>query len=394
MFAWEDVKAMFNGGSRKRAMAASLTSVSKQQQQKRQQQQQQQQATRILMSEETGHSSPPPAYTAVKRPRHSSTSPETAADRGSHMDTKNSPSSSTSSSGSCNGVNNSHLGSQTYPFPLIPLHGNKGYGALIHGLASTPSPFSQSSMSHISSPSPPHAPPLLAAHSPPHSFKQSVATEGGHSDVRQSFAELMGSSLLLPYNYFQLSRYWPRPPVTASAPSQVLDMSSNRHTRIGFGMSAGADVLPAATSLGEKGVTGSGQVWDRGVQSQRNSLSHGVSAFKPVSKNSLSGTNSATKGSAFRAENLISGCTRSSSPGDSGHSEDEENEVDVIGGEEDMRQDRHGRRRRDSSSSPCIRHTESSSHSESFEVRPASPVLHPRFHIVFRTMIACKYRIE
>jgi hypothetical protein len=31
MFAWEDVKAMFNGGSRKRAMAASLTSVSKQQ---------------------------------------------------------------------------------------------------------------------------------------------------------------------------------------------------------------------------------------------------------------------------------------------------------------------------------------------------------------------------
>lgn len=35
-FAWEDVKAMFNGGSRKRAMAASLNSVSKQQQQRQQ----------------------------------------------------------------------------------------------------------------------------------------------------------------------------------------------------------------------------------------------------------------------------------------------------------------------------------------------------------------------
>ena len=369
MFAWEDVKAMFNGGSRKRAMAASLTSVSKQQQQKRQQQQQQQQASRILMSEESGGSSPL-SFTPspVKRPRLSPASPPDITSgllTSASSEAKTSPSSSSSSTGSSGGLSNSHLAGPPYPFPLIPLHGNKAYGALMQGLA--PTPFPRSSLTHLSSsPRPPGPGPAS-----PHGFRATpispIFSESSQHDVRQSFAELMGTSLLLPYNYFQLSRYWPPRPPTTTAPSQILDMSSSRQ-RLAFGMTDNG--LATAASLAEKVLAGGegGHGWDREQESQRSGLSHGGSAFKPVSKNLCPGIASSAKGSAFRAENLISNCTRSCSPADSARSEDEENEVDVIGGEEDGMRDRNGRRHRDSGS-PLQNRAESSSHSESFEVR-------------------------
>ena len=316
MFAWEDVKAMFNGGSRKRAMAASLTSVSKQQQQSRQQQQQQQQASRLLASEES--CSPPPlAPSSIKRPRLQSPSPEPVnAPLLPTSETKTSPSSSGSSS-SGQALSCQHTISQAYPFPLIPLHGNKAYGALIQGLTSVPSPFSPATLSHLPSP-PPHAPTGLTA---PVAEVKALPSQDT-PDVRQSFAELMGSSLLLPYNYFHLSRYWPRggTPAAATAASHVLDMSS----RLRF--SEGTELTSA--SLVEK--ASSERVWER--VSQRSSLTHGGSAFKPVSKNL------GPKGSAFRAENLIGGRV-----GCSDSEGDEENEVDVIG-EEGVR-DRNGHRR-------------------------------------------------
>lgn len=394
MFAWEDVKAMFNGGSRKRAMAASLTSVSKQQQQKRQQQQQQQQASRILMSEEMDTSSSPMSFapTPVKRSRHSPSSPAEGSSSlltAASSEAKTSPTSSSSSSGSCGGLSNSHLSGAPYPFPLIPLHGNKAYGALIQGLA--PTPFPHSSLTHLSSsPRPPAGP------ASPHAFKASLSPDGSQQhDVRQSFAELMGTSLLLPYNYFQLSRYWPPRPPTAAASPQILDMSSARQ-RLALGLSDAADGLASAAALTEKVLLGSsevGQAWGREQGSQRSGLSHGGSAFKPVSKNLGPANVSSAKGSAFRAENLISNCTRSCSPADSARSEDEENEVDVIGGEEDgMRdKDRSGRRRRDSTSSPSPlqSRTESSSQSEAFEVR----LLSEEAGSLSQRKIACKYLI-
>lgn len=360
MFAWEDVKAMFNGGSRKRAMAASLTSVSKQQQQKRQQQQQQQQASRILMSEESGGASPPMSFmpAPVKKPRLSP-SADIASGLMTSAPSESKTSPSSSSTGSSGGLSGAHLsGSTTYPFPLIPLHGNKAYGALMQGLA--PTPFPHSSFTHVSSsPRPPVS---------PHGFKSSpILSESSQHDVRQSFAELMGTSLLLPYNYFQLSRYWPpRPPPAAAAVSpHILDMSSSRQR---LAVADPSDGVMSTVSLAEKALAGSGgHGWDREMGQPRSGLSHSGSAFKPVSKNLCPTAITSAKSSAFRAENLISSCTRnvSCSPVDSGRSEDEENEVDVIGGE-DGTTTRNRRCHRDSGS-PVTR-TDSSSHSESFEV--------------------------
>lgn len=405
MFAWEDVKAMFNGGSRKRAMAASLTSVSKQQQQRRQQQQQEQQqkqqqqqnhsSPQVSSSESLAYSPPPPS----KKARHSMDSPETSGISSNaylSMDPKTSPPSSSTPGLSVAGGSNQFA--QSYPFSFLPLPSNKTYGSLVQGLGGNHmgnlNPFlPQGSLAagmclpplspHSSGISPTHLS-LLKTGSGPHPHSSPMLSG---PDVRQTFAEFMGTSPLLPYNYLQLSRYWHRPPIVPphpnatplppviaahSATSAVTASSPfDRHRLQGGGISLPESSLPSASttleglvssssSLMGKGLGGEQRTgvrriehsWDREENSLRSSLSHRrvSSAFRPVDSSSSStdafglevgnGRNNTScqdssgkncsRGTSFRTEDLI--CDSSS---DSVKSEGigEENDVDVIGGE-------------------------------------------------------------
>ena len=287
MFAWEDVKAMFNGGSRKRAMAASLTSVSKQQQQKRQQaqqqqqQQQQQQRTRESSQDQMSHRmrspSPVVAPSSSKRCRlscgsSSSASPPEASSpniafvtpSGLFSGDKSSPPTSSSSHlqsshhHSLSGHNYSTLPSLTspYPFPFLP---KSAYGALIQGLtaASVGSSFPSShalnqshSLQHPMHPLGLIVPEGLGFPSASGSGQKASSPSASslgivHPDVRQTFAEFMGTQpSLLPYNYLQLSKYWPRPPASLESvgPSSSASSSSSS-SRSSSGMISSADLL-------------------------------------------------------------------------------------------------------------------------------------------------------
>ena len=295
MFAWEDVKAMFNGGSRKRAMAASLTSVSKQQQQRRQQAQQLQQQQNQLSKSKQNHSpsqdlTPEPPS---KRPRLSCGSRSSASPPESRRHSpnifptsmvhhysgdKSSPPLATSGHPAMPAqLQPPHHSSSSLPgfpspysFPFLP---KAAYGALIQGLtAGGSSPFSSG-----------HASVLGQHHGVPHMnhlglmVPESLGFSSGsgaklspssslalHPDVRQSFAEFMGtqpSTSLLPYNYLQLSKYWSQPRVPAS-----LDSSSSVTTA-----SQGMTSSTSSTSSSSRSSSG---VMDVSPRSLSNNFHH------------------------------------------------------------------------------------------------------------------------
>lgn len=277
VFAWEDVKAMFNGGSRKRAMAASLTSVSKMQQQRQQSANQSQ--ARDAMAEHMGG----------KRARLASSSPDSQSPSSGADASPKAPISGTAA--------------PPY-FPLVPLP-TKNYPPLA-GPSAVGNPFSPNAL-------PPPAAKAPALGVPP-------------QDFRQNFAEFMWAgkqpTLQLPYSCL----LWPRPGLGA------LGDPALRHKMPPFPMSEPVD--PALFSH----MADKSPFWaDRGQvlpEPQRNAATpqpQRISAFKPVGK-----SNTAVNGKGVESERISN-----SPPAPSPRSD--ENEVDVIGGEDDSQASDGGR---------------------------------------------------
>lgn len=273
---------MFNGGSRKRAMAASLHSISKQQQQR------QQAANHDQARESLEHFG--------KRPRLASSSPETPSSMTPATHGETTPSPKPSMSGGL---------PPTY-FPLVPLP-SKSYP--------------------LPGPSTPFSPATMASPMNSQAKSSSMASQP-QTDFRQSFAEFMWAGKQpslqlqqLPYSCL----LWPRPPASAALAGLGAE-NGLRHKLPSFPMGDTHDNFIFGQHIADKAP-----FWDRQASipepGRGNPISGAqhVSAFRPVSK--VAGTPSSAEG------HVIPECTSSCSPGHSTHSDD--NEVDVIGGEED-----------------------------------------------------------
>ena len=193
-FAWEDVKAMFNGGSRKRAMAASLNSVSKQQQQRQQSANQAEARNSLGAVAASSASYPSSGHKKAKVSSSSSSSPETGAFIvDSSRRSPDSPKSSQLNSPS-------HALHPSYPFPVTPMASKS------LGLASSHSMMNSSNLMGACLPGSPNS---LSGHQRPTLKGPPTASR----DFRQSFAEFMWSGKQsslpqLPYSCL----LWPRPP--------------------------------------------------------------------------------------------------------------------------------------------------------------------------------------
>ncbi|KAI1301856.1 SKI family transcriptional corepressor 2 [Halotydeus destructor] len=304
-YAWEDVKAMFNGGSRKRAMAASLTSISKQQQ---------------LRQQTANHSQARDSLNDQlrKRPRLASSSPESSPPAEPSVSPKG-----------------PLCGSQapTY-FPLVPM-ASKSYGSLPVGpTGPAGNPFSPNGLS-----SHPSAASASAATGSPASVKPTPGAAA--SDFRQSFAEFMWAGkqpgFQLPYSCL----LWPRPPTMM--PGFEGPESGLRYKLPPFPLPEGGDSgtfsphLPERNAFWERQATETGRpaALLSGVQAHS-------SAFKLVGKGFSSGSDEGKMGSVQSSASAASlgdsvhsipERINSCSPGQSVQSDD--NEVDVIGGGEE-----------------------------------------------------------